>query len=437
VLPLGALAITRAIPETPRTAGRRPDVRGSAAALLALSGLSIVLILGLAPATPELVAVAAVVGVAAGSWFIRIEHHTPDPLLPPGLLRRRPFVGANVIWLLGAMTCWGAVFFLAVHLQVTLELRPVTAGMLLTPIYLVMMAGSPASAASAGRFGRRRVVVAGLAVYAGGLLLLSTVDAAVTVPWGVLARLAVFAVGMATFTAPLAAAAMSALDDEDQGIASGVNNAMGQLANLLAIIVLPALAGLAGASRFAGPAFIAAYPRALQAAAVLATLGIPVALLTLPPRVSGALRPVRASLIVPRQRRRPTLAQAPSDRHGSAAVGDEALRVDLAAGVASSHWANPGRPTVAEQAPELRRSRQQRCPERGGTSATRPLLRTTRTRARRSGRVNGRCCGSGEVSSSGERAAGPAVDAGSTGTPTTVRAALSLDVRRRVRLRDS
>ena len=43
----------------------------------------------------------------------------------------------------------------------------------------------------------------------------------------------------------LAAAAMSALDDEDQGIAAGVNNAMGQLAGLLAIIVLPALAGLA------------------------------------------------------------------------------------------------------------------------------------------------------------------------------------------------
>ena len=296
-------------------------MRGSAAALLALSGLSVVLILGPARAAPELVAVAAVVGVAAGSWFIRVEHHTPDPLLPLGLLRRRPFVGANVIWLLGAMTCWGAVFFLAVHLQVTLELRPVTAGMLLTPIYVVMMAGSPAAAAAAGRFGRRRVVVAGLAVYAGGLWLLSTVDAAATVPWGVLAPLAVFAVGMATFTAPLAAAAMSSLDDEDQGIASGVNNAMGQLAGLLAIIVLPALAGLAGTSRFAGPAFIAAYPRALQAAAVLATLAIPVALLTLPPRVSRALRPVQASRpMVPRQRRRPTLAQAPSDRHGSDAV---------------------------------------------------------------------------------------------------------------------
>ena len=132
--------------------------------------------------------------------------------------------------------------------------------------------------------------MAGLGAYAAGLWLLSTVDAATTVPWGVLAPLAVFAVGMATFTAPVAAAAMSALDDQDQGVASGVNNVMGQLANLLAIIVLPALAGLAGATAFAGPAFSAAYPRALQAAAALAALGIPVALLTLPRRQG----PVRA-----------------------------------------------------------------------------------------------------------------------------------------------
>jgi len=44
----------------------------------------------------------------------------PTPLLPLGFLRRPQFVDANVIWLLAAMTCWGAVFFLAVNLQVGL-----------------------------------------------------------------------------------------------------------------------------------------------------------------------------------------------------------------------------------------------------------------------------------------------------------------------------
>lgn len=44
---------------------------------------------------------------------------------------------------------------------------------------------------------------------------------------------------------------------------------MGQRSGLLAIIVLSALAGLAGASIFAGAAFSEAYPRALRAAAVI------------------------------------------------------------------------------------------------------------------------------------------------------------------------
>jgi MFS family permease len=282
VLPLGALAISRTVAETPRAAGRRPDVRGGLAALLALSAASVVLILGPTGRLPALVAATAAAGMMAGTWFIRIERHARDPLLPLEFLRRRQFVGANAVWLVAAMTSWGGVFFLAVQLQVTLGLRPIAAGLLLTPIYLVMMAGSPLAATLAHRFGQGPLVMAGLSVYAGGLWLLSTVDAGTTVPWGILAPLAVFATGMAMFTAPLAAAAMSALDDQDQGVASGVNNAVGQLAGLLAIIMLPAMAGLAGASRFAGPEFSDAYPRALTAAAVLAAVAIPVALLAFP-----------------------------------------------------------------------------------------------------------------------------------------------------------
>lgn len=284
ILPMAALAIARGLPETPRARNRRPDLQGSLAVLVALCGISVALIVGPAQTSPVLVATAVVLGVAAGAWFITVERRAADPLLPLAFFHRRQFVGANLIWLLGSMTCWGAVFFLAVSLQVTLGLRPLTAGLLVTPIYLLMMAGSPLAGAVASRIGRRRVIVAGLTVYTAGLWLLSTIDASSAVPWGVLLPLGVFAAGMATFTAPLAAAAMSALDDQDQGVASGVNSTMGQLSGLLAIIVLPVLAGLAGASSFAGAAFSEAYPRALQAAAVIAAVGIPVALVTLPRR---------------------------------------------------------------------------------------------------------------------------------------------------------
>lgn len=284
VLPLAALAITRRLRETPRATGRRPDLKGSLAALVMLCGISVALILGPTQTSGIPALVAAAVGGAALVWFIRTERRASDPLLPPAFFRRRQFVGANVVWLLGCMTSWGAVFFLAVTLQTTMGLRPIAAGLLLTPIYLVMMVGSPLAGAIAGRVGRRRVIATGLAVYTAGLWLLSDIGSASTVPWGVLVPLAVVATGMAMFTAPLAAATLSGLDEADQGIASGVNNAMGQLAGLLAIIVLPALAGLAGAGSLGGAVLAEAYPQALRAAAVLAATGIPVALLTLPSR---------------------------------------------------------------------------------------------------------------------------------------------------------
>jgi hypothetical protein len=54
---------------------------------------------------------------------------------------------------------------------------------------------------------------------------------------------------------------MSALDEADQGLAPGFNNVMGQLAGLLAIVVLPAAAGLSGVA-FSDPRFAIGYCRA-------------------------------------------------------------------------------------------------------------------------------------------------------------------------------
>jgi MFS family permease len=181
--------------------------------------------------------------------------------------------------LLGCMSCWGAVFFLAVTLQTTLGLRPVLAGLVLTPIYIVMMVGSPLAARLAERYGPAWPIIGGLIVYAGGLWLLTGVGAGSSLTF-VLTGLGVFAVGMAAFTAPLATVTLSALDDSDQGLASGVNNAMGQVAGLLAIIVLPAAAGLTSAATFGGPEFAAGYPTALRAAAAIAVAAVLIAAFT-------------------------------------------------------------------------------------------------------------------------------------------------------------
>jgi MFS family permease len=281
VLPLGALVVSRTlVPETPRAAQRRPDLVGAAAAFVTLSALSIGLIIGPAAPTAPLPLLAFATAVAAGTAFLFIEGRVADPMLPLRFFRRRAFLGGNLVWLLGALTSWGAVFFLAITLQSTLGLRPVLAGLVLVPIYLVMMAGSPLAGRIAERIGPRPLILVGLGVYATGLWLLSSIGPASPVVPDVLVGVGIMAVGMATFSAPLAAVTMGSLEDADQGVASGVNSAAGQLAGLLAVVVLPAIAGLAGVS-LGDPAFATGYASALRGAAVIAGFGIVVAAFTL------------------------------------------------------------------------------------------------------------------------------------------------------------
>lgn len=283
VLPLAASVVTRlAVPETPRAPERRPDLPGAALTFVTLSALSVGLIIGPTGTAAPAAILALVVAATAAISFDLVERRAADPVLPLRFFRRPAFLGGNVVWLLGAMTSWGATFFLAVSLQTTLGLRPFVAGLVLVPIYLAMMAGSPLAGRLATRIGPRTPILVGLALYTLGLWLLSRIGHGSAVVTDVLPALAVMAVGMATFTAPLAAVTLGSLDDTDQGVASGVNNAMGQLAGLLGVVILPAIAGLGGVS-FGDPAFAAGYGAALRATAVMAALAFVVAAVTLAP----------------------------------------------------------------------------------------------------------------------------------------------------------
>jgi MFS family permease len=79
-----------------------------------------------------------------------------------------------------------------------------------------------------------------------GALLLLRVDAHTSYWTDVLPGVLVFGLGLSGTVAPLTTAVLSAASSRHAGVASGVNNAVARAASLLAVAVIPLIAGISG-----------------------------------------------------------------------------------------------------------------------------------------------------------------------------------------------
>jgi MFS family permease len=186
------------------------------------------------------------VGVLALVAFVVVERRSSHPLVPPALFRNPTFTAANVATVLiyGAM---GAVFLLLVlQLQIVAGFTPLAAGAALLPVTAVMLVFSARAGALTGRIGPRLPMTVGPLVSAAGLLLLLRIGATASWVTDVLPAMLVFGAGLALTVAPLTATVLDSAPDRYAGAASGVNNAVARAAGLLAVAVVPGIAGIAG-----------------------------------------------------------------------------------------------------------------------------------------------------------------------------------------------
>jgi EmrB/QacA subfamily drug resistance transporter len=250
-LPLAVLIVVIALRHVPesRDAESAPglDMGGTVLAVVGLGALTYGLTgLGERGSDPLLL-VAVAVGVLALAAFVLVERRSPHPLVPPALFRNATFGAANgaTVLIYGAM---GAVFLLLVlQLQTVAGFSPLVAGTSLLPVTAVMLLFSARAGAMSGRIGPRLPMTLGPLVSAGGLLLLLRIDETTSWLADVLPGMLVFGAGLALTVAPLTATVLDAAPDRYAGSASGVNNAVARAAGLLAVAVVPGLAGIGGA----------------------------------------------------------------------------------------------------------------------------------------------------------------------------------------------
>ena len=189
------------------------------------------------------------VGLALLAGFVIVERDEKQPLVPLGLFANRAFSGANIMTFMTYGALGAVLFVLVLHLQISAGYGALAAGTATLPITILMMFLSARSGALAARIGPRLQMIAGPLICAAGLLLTLRIDTHHhNYLTDVLPGLIVFGLGLSTFVAPLTATVMGTAPPDQVGVASGVNNAVARAASLLAVAILPPLAGLHGDS---------------------------------------------------------------------------------------------------------------------------------------------------------------------------------------------
>ncbi|MGE6736537.1 MFS transporter, partial [Streptomyces sp. NPDC059900] len=157
------------------------------------------------------------------------------------IFRDRSFSLVNSASLLMFVGLYGSLFLLTQLLQMVMGYSPLEAGLRTLPLSAMPIAVAPLAGALSDRIGSRPVVAIGMACQTTGLVWL----AAAIGPdsgYGVLVTpLVLIGVGMALFFSPVASLVMSRAAPAEEGIASGVNNALRQLGGVLGVALMGAV----------------------------------------------------------------------------------------------------------------------------------------------------------------------------------------------------
>jgi EmrB/QacA subfamily drug resistance transporter len=239
----------RHVPESradPRDAGAGFDLLGAVLGAVGLGALTWSLIAAGDRGASPVVLAAGATGTLSLIAFLLAERRARAPLVPLRLFASRQFSGVNLVTFVVYGGMAGLFFLLLVHLQQVAGYSPLEAGTALMPVTLLMLLLSSRAGALAERIGPRRPMTAGPLLMAAGMLLLARIGPGASYGTDVLPGAVIFGLGLSLNVAPLTATVLTSADQRYAGIASGVNNAVAQSAALLAVAVLPVVAGLTG-----------------------------------------------------------------------------------------------------------------------------------------------------------------------------------------------
>jgi DHA2 family multidrug resistance protein-like MFS transporter len=170
---------------------------------------------------------AVVVGLLAGTLFVRRQLRLETPLLDLRLFGGRTFRSALGIMLLGSASMAGIMLFFSQYLQLVVGLSPAAAGLAMVPSSIAVAVSGLIAPKIAQRLRPGVVIAAGLVVSGAGFIVL-TQATATTDLWVVLGGVVLVTFGAGPFTSLCISLVMASVREEQAGSASAVSETGGE-----------------------------------------------------------------------------------------------------------------------------------------------------------------------------------------------------------------
>jgi EmrB/QacA subfamily drug resistance transporter len=229
-------------PDSQSASLREVDFFGASLAVLGLGALTFGLLrAGTTGFADSIVGLALLTSAIAMTLFVRVQQRAAHPMLPLELFDSSAFTRLNLMTLVLFMAVAAVMFFLPMMLVQAYHYSPVQAGAAMMPSMFMMFMLAPLSGRLTDRFGAQALLTIGPLVSASAYLLFALREDP-TYWSGVLVPTMVMGAGFGLWVTPLTSAVMAAAGDHRSGIASGINNAVARLAQLLAIACMGLLA---------------------------------------------------------------------------------------------------------------------------------------------------------------------------------------------------
>src|SRR5579864_7697143 len=174
--------------------------------------------------------------------FVVIERRAVSPLVRLSIFRVRSLATANIVMLFVMSGMFAMFFFNSLYIQRVLGYGPLKAGLSFLPFTGGIMISAGLASNFAPKLGVRAVALAGMLLSIAGLLLLTRLPVDGSYVKDFLPSLLLVSLGMGAVFVPLTLIATTGLEDDDQGLASGLFNTSQQVGGALGLAILSTIA---------------------------------------------------------------------------------------------------------------------------------------------------------------------------------------------------